>query len=76
MRYGMKATLLLILSAMLAPLTPPDPAQIMRQPAIVLPGQHQAFFCRKEWEWEQKTGLPIKFRLGSVEYVDFLEGKD
>lgn len=33
------------------------------------------FFCKIEAQLEQKTNLPIKFRLGSVQYVDWLEGK-
>ena len=33
------------------------------------------FFCRIEHQWGKKMALPIKFRLGSVEYVDWLEGK-
>jgi len=34
-----------------------------------------AFFCKIEVELEKATGLPVKFRLGSVPYVDRLEGK-
>lgn len=34
-----------------------------------------AFFCKREWELEKKTGLSMKFRLGSVDYVNTLEGK-
>ncbi len=37
--------------------------------------RHLPFFCREEWKFEQKTKLPLKFRLGSVPYVDRLEGK-
>lgn len=37
--------------------------------------QHLPFFCKEEWKLEQKTKLPLKFRLGSVSYVDRLEGK-
>jgi hypothetical protein len=31
--------------------------------------------CKKEWRLEQKTGLPFRFRLGSVAYCDWLEAK-
>ncbi len=33
------------------------------------------FFCRLEYRLEQKSGVPFKFRLGLVSYVDWLEGK-
>lgn len=33
------------------------------------------FFCRIEYRLGKKTRVPFKFRLGSVEYVDWLEGK-
>ena len=35
----------------------------------------QAFFCRLEYQLAQKIQVPFKFRLGSVQYVDWLEGK-
>lgn len=34
-----------------------------------------AFFCKVEVKLEKAVKLPIKFRLGEVEYVDRLEGK-
>ena len=34
-----------------------------------------AFFCKVEVQLEKKTKIPIKFRLGDVRYVDWLEGK-
>jgi hypothetical protein len=33
------------------------------------------FFCRIEHHLDKKMRTPFKFRLGSVEYVDWLEGK-
>lgn len=32
-----------------------------------------AFFCKVEVKMEQKFKTPIKFRLGSVNYTDYLE---
>jgi len=34
------------------------------------------FFCRIEHQMGKKLPLLFKFRLGSVEYVDWLEGKN
>ncbi|MEM6879069.1 MAG: hypothetical protein AAF544_10950 [Bacteroidota bacterium] len=44
-------------------------------PSIFIPKDHLAFFCRIELHLEKATRMPIKFRLGSVDYVDRLEGK-
>ena len=35
-----------------------------------------AFFCKIEVQLEKIVQLPFKFRLGSVQYVDYLEGKN
>jgi len=34
-----------------------------------------AFFCKIEVQLETAVKFPVKFRLGSVDYVDYLEGK-
>ena len=36
---------------------------------------HFGFFCRVESRIEKKSGIAPRFRLGSSEYVDMLEGK-
>ena len=37
--------------------------------------QHLGYFCRKELQLQRLTGTRVFIRLGSKEYVDYLEQK-
>jgi len=49
------------------------------KPLPVLPANFYCtqlgFFCKTELKFEAATRIPFKFRLGSIQYNDWLEGK-
>ena len=49
------------------------------QPIRLVPDNYYScnlgFMCKKEIQIQKLTKIPLKIRLGSVEYVDKMEGK-
>ena len=75
----------LLVAAQAKPDKPLTPPQVIKKDSVVvirlqpLPAnfyqQNTGYFCKKEWQLQKTTGVTFRFRLGSVEYCDKLEGK-
>ena len=56
-----------------------EPISVAKNTLVPIPSaycyQNLAFFCKVEVKIEKASTFPVKFRLGSIPYVDFLEQK-
>ena len=55
-----------------------DSLSFSRKVSVITPDYYSKnlpFFCDKELKMQKKIKIPVKIRVGSVDYVDKLEGK-
>ena len=61
--------------AYLSPLTLSRTSLTLQQQPLCYSTADLAFFCGLEVKMEYATKMPVRFRLGDVQQVDYLEGK-
>jgi len=59
----------------LPPFTPASALDLAATPGGQYYVNHLGFFCKQELVIEKATRIPLRFRLGSLDYVNKLEGK-
>jgi hypothetical protein len=56
-----------------------DANTLVFKPATLSPSYYTTHFgwvCKQEWQFEKATKLPLRIRLGSIDQVNQLEGKN
>lgn len=70
-----KSNLPLLFSRLDMLATPSTPIDSPSKPQCQLSPSKMPIFCHIEHKMSQNSGIPIRIRLGNVQYVDQLEGK-
>lgn len=54
---------------------PKSNSDVIRMRQYYIPKHREGFFCKAEDKANRKSAMPIRFRLGNLDYVNRLEGK-
>ena len=75
---GLSPIAIPIPSISLAKLSNKSTPRLLKNKEVIAPGFYMRqlpFFCRQEIKLEKATKIPFRFRIGSVEDCDRMEGK-